>query len=149
MQISKNKLDKGLENEMFRQFWYYLGKINNSQKSFEFFSDFLSEIERTVFAKRFLTAILITRGKNSLEIKNAIHVSNSTISSVSSWIKHARPETQKILKSISTDKNIENISDKIDDLLDKLPPKIYSNWKEKYEERNKRSYQRLTRRKLR
>lgn len=138
MQISKNKLDKNLEIEMFNQFWYYLGKINNSHKSFDFFSDFFTNTEKIAFAKRFFTAILLTRGKTFYEIRNALHISSSTVLGVSSWIKNAKPETQKILKAISIEKNIENMSDKIDELLDKLPPKVYTNWSNELKMKNER-----------
>lgn len=148
-QVSKKKLDKDLEKEMFNQFWYYLGKINNAQKSSDFFSDFFTETEKVVFAKRFMIAILLYRGKNSVEIKNTLHVSNSNIQSVSSWLKYSKPETQKIINNISNEKNIEKVLDKIDDIFDHLPPKIFTNWSNEYNKRNTRINERFTRKSLR
>lgn len=149
MHVSKVKLDKDFEQELFSQFWYYIGKINNYQKTSDFFSDFFTDSEKIAYAKRFFIAVLITRERSFVEIGNALHVSSSTILGVSSWIKNAKPETQKILKSISLDKNIENMSDKIDEFLDKLPPRIYTNWKDEFKERRNRQNNRLVKESLR
>jgi uncharacterized protein YerC len=148
-QVSKRKLDKGLEEEMFRQFWRSLGQINDSQKSAEFFSDLLTETEKTMLAKRFTAAVLITRGKTATEIKNSIHLTYSTVGSVSSWVKNAKPKTQDILTRISSDKNWEEILDRIDTLLDKLPPRYGTNWKDAGKEKYKRTIERSSRNVLR
>lgn len=149
MHISKVKLDKDLEDQLFSQFWYFIGKINNSQKTSDFFSDFFTDSEKIAFAKRFFIAVLLTRNKSFVEIGNALHVSSSTVLGVSSWIKNAKPETQKILKSISVEKNIEKMSDKIDELLDKLPLKVYTNWSNQLKEKSKRENLRNTKEILR
>ena len=147
--ISKIKLDKFLEGEIYNQFWYYLGKINNSNKSASFYTDFFTETEKLIFAKRFIALILIDRGKTVSEIRNAIHLSNSTITSISFLIKNASPETKKILNGISREKNLEKLFDKIEEILDKLPPKIYTNWSEEYKNRRKRIFERQDRQTLR
>lgn len=148
-QVSKVKLDKYLENELYRQFWHYLGKINTSYKSSQFYSDFYTQTEKIIFAKRFMAMILIERGKTVSDIRNAIHLSNSTITSVSFLTKNASSETKQILKQISKDKNLESVFDKVEEILDKLPPKIYSNWSNEYQERRKRDFNRQDRKSLR
>lgn len=149
MHVSKVKLDKDLESELFTQFWYFIGKINNSQKTSEFFSDFFTDSEKIAFAKRFFTAILLTRGKTFYEIRSALHISSSTVLGVSSWIKNAKPETRKILKSISIEKNIEKMSDEIDKILDKLPLRVYTNWSSELKKRNIQQNDRITKQTLR
>lgn len=147
--VSKHKVDKELESEMFKQLWYSLGKINNSARSSDFFNDFLTESEKIMLAKRFTAAILINRGKSPSEIRESIHLSFSAIGSVSGWIKNAKPKTKDILDKISAEKNWESIIDKVDDILDKLPPKRHSDWKEKYAKKRERTNQRLSRKALR
>ena len=148
-QVSKYKLDKYLEIELSKQFWYYLGAINNHQKSFEFFSDFLTNTEKIMFIKRFAVAILVVRDKPAIDIKRSLHVSNSTICSVSAWLKNAKPETQKLLQKISKEKNWEMAFDKIDEILDNIPPRRGTDWKEAYAEKRERLDERLTRKQLR
>lgn len=148
-QVSKRKLDKDLENEIFKQFWNSLGKINDSGKSAEFFSDLLTETEKVMLAKRFSAAVLITRGKSATEIKDSIHLAYSTINSVSAWTKNAKPKTKEILNKISIDKNWETVFDKIDAILDKLPPKPRTDWTQEFKDRNKRANERFARKSLR
>lgn len=147
--VSKIKLDKELESELYSQFWYSLGKINNQLKSSDFFSDLLSESEKLMLAKRFAVAILLSRGKNTTEIHDSLHVSYTTISTVSSWTKNAKSQTVKLLRQISNEKGWEVLFDRVDEILDKIPPKRGSDWKEEYKEKRKRTSQRYARKSLR
>jgi len=148
-QVSKVKLDKELESELYKQFWYSLGKINNSQKSADFFSDILTDTERLMLAKRFAAAILIIRGKSPTEIRSTIRLAYSTIGSISSWIKNAKPATKNILESLSKEKNLDSIFDKIDEILEVIPPRRHSDWKEEYTKRNVERNKRFARKDLR
>jgi uncharacterized protein YerC len=149
VQISKKLLDKELEEEIYNQLWYSLGKVNNSKKTSEFFSDFLTKTEKLMLAKRFATAILIKRGRTANDIRHSIHVSFSTVGSVSSWIKNARPETQSLLETISNEKGWGEIIDKIENILDALPFRRHSDWKEESEKRRERRSKRYARKSLR
>lgn len=147
--VSKIKIDKALETEMFRQFWSSLARINNSGKSSDFFSDLLSETEKLMLAKRFTAAVLIVRGISPTEINKSIHLSFTAIGSVSSWAKNSKPETQKLLSNISAEKKWQAVFDKIDEILDKLPPRRHSDWKEEYKKKRERTFQRLAKKSLR
>ena len=147
--VSKIKLDKSLENEIFKQFWYSLGQINNLDKSSDFFSDLLSVTEKLMLAKRFAIAVLLTRGKPTTDIHKTIHVSYTAIGSVSAWIKNARPETKKLLSRISSDKNWELVIDMIDELLDRISPRRHSDWREEYAKKGNRTNVRFAKKLLR
>jgi len=148
-QISKRKLDNNIEEEMFKQFWNSLGQINDFQKSGEFFSDLLTQTEKTMLAKRFTAAVLIIRGKSATEIKNSIYLTYSTIGSVSSWVKNAKPKTRELLTKISNEKNWESILDKIEAILDKIPPKRGTDWSMAGKAKYNRALKRSSRRSLR
>jgi len=147
--VSKYKVDKDLENQITSQFWSFLGNINNSKTSSEFFSDFLTNSEQIMLSKRFATLVLLARGKSPTDIKNSIHITYSTIGYVSAWLKNAKPETQKLLQIISKQKSWELVIDKVDEILDKIPPRRHSDWKEEYAKKRKRNNQRLIRKRLR
>jgi hypothetical protein len=102
-----------------------------------------------MLSKRFATLILLSRNKSPTEIQDSIHVTFSTIGSVSAWLKNTKPATQKLLQKISAEKNWEKVFDKIDELLDKIPPRRGSDWKEEYAKKRERTNQRLTRKSLR
>jgi uncharacterized protein YerC len=147
--VSKIKLDKDLEIEIFRQFWNSLAEIDSSLKASDFFTDLLSETEKLMLAKRFAVAVLVSRNKQATEIHNAIHVSYTTIASVSSWVKNGKPKTQELLQKISKEKGWENTLDIIEDVLDKIHPARGTDWAEKYKERRVRRNKRFARENLR
>lgn len=147
--VSRIKIDKDLELQIFGQFWNSLAKINDSGKTSEFFSDLLSETERLMLAKRFAAAILIVRGRPATEIRNSIHLSYSAIGAVAAWVKNGKTTTKRILTKISTEKNWEAVFNKIDEVLDKIPPRRHSDWKTEYGKKRQRINQRLNRKSLR
>lgn len=126
--VSKFNIDQDLETEILKQFWYFISKANNSLFVEKFYSDFLTNTEKLMLAKRFATAILISSGKTPSVIHESIHVTYSTIGSVSSWLRNANPETKKFFENIIKEKQFEKISDKVDELLDKMPLAPYTNW---------------------
>ncbi len=149
VQVSRKILDKELEKELFEQLWLSLGKINTSTKASDFYSDLLSQTEQLMLAKRIATAILITRGRNMTEVRRSLNVSFSTVTNVNSWVKNSKPETTKILDGISKEKGWEKLFDKIDELLEIIPPRRHSDWKKEYAEKRERSKQRFARKSLR
>lgn len=148
-QVSRKKLDKDIEREMFNLFWKSLARLKDSSITSQFFSDLLTETEKIMLAKRFTVAVLLARGKTATEIKNSINVTYSTVGSVSSWLKNAKPKTKKIMGEISKEKDWEAIGDRIDELLDKLPPRYGTNWSEAGKQKWKRTQQRAARMALR
>jgi Trp operon repressor len=147
--VSKFKVDPYLESLITNQFWNFLGKVSSSKVSSDFFNDFLTSSEKTMLAKRFATLVLLSRNKTPTEIQNSIHVTFSTIGAVSAWLKNAKDETQKLLQKISKEKDWEAVFDKIDDVLDKIPPRRHSDWKEEYSTRRKESLKRSAKKSLR
>lgn len=147
--VSKYKLDKLLEIELYNQLWKALAYIDSLDKSSDFFSDILTETEKLMIAKRLAAAVLVERGKNTSDIHNALHLSYTTVGTVMAWVKNAKPETQKILQKISKEKNWEDLFDKIDNVLGTIPPRRHSDWGEEYAKRRIELNKRLTRKKLR
>ena len=147
--VSRIKLDSNLESQIRGQFWNFLGKVSSTKTSSEFFSDFLTTSEKIMLSKRFATSILLTRGKSPTEIQNSIHVTFSTIGSVSAWLRNANPETQKMLLNISKEKSWEVVFDKVDEILDKIPPRRGSDWNEEYKKKRERINLRSIRKSLR
>lgn len=127
-QISRRKLPKELEEEMFSQFWVSLSRLRTSDNTASFFSDLLTDTEELMLAKRFTIAVLLLRGKRPVDIKATLHVTNSTIGVVASWVKNAKPRTQKLLELLIQEGKWQGIIDRIDGLLDELPPPYRTNW---------------------
>jgi uncharacterized protein YerC len=127
-QVSKYRLDKDLETQMFQKFWVSVARLQDASMVSSFFSDLLSDTEAVMLAKRFTIAILLLRGKRPVEIKSILHVTYSTIGSVSSWVKNAKPKTRLLLEQIIKEGKWESFLDSIDGMLEKLPPRYNSDW---------------------
>lgn len=148
-QVSRYKLDKDLEKEMFRQFWISLAKLKDAETVSSFFSDVLTETEEIMLAKRFTIAVLILRGRKPIDIKDTLHVSFSTIGSVGAWLKNAKPLTQVVLQTMIQGSNWQKIIDRVEALLDTLPPRYGTNWQEAGKAKWRRKMARSTRASLR
>lgn len=147
--VSKIKPNKEIENAMLKQFWRSVAKINDTSKASDFFSDLLTETEKKMLSKRLAAAILLVRGKTATEIKNSIHLTYTTIGSVASWVKNAKPKTKDVLLSFSQEKDWEEVVDKIESILDKLPPRYGTNWRESGKIKFQKAKERSNRKSLR
>lgn len=126
--VSKRKLDKKVEEEIFHLFWESVSKLHNASEVSSFFSDFLSDTEEMMLAKRFAVAILLLRGKRPVDITSSLHVTYTTVGTVASWLKNAKSKTQNSLKRIIKIQNWQSVIDRLEGLLDQLPPDYGSNW---------------------
>src|SRR3990167_7851670 len=96
-QTSKYPLDRDTEKEMFRKFWKSISVLRDADSVASFFSDFLSDTEELMLAKRFTIAVFLLRGRRPKDIKDILHVSNSATGAVGAWLKNANPKTRATL----------------------------------------------------
>lgn len=148
-QISKYPLHQDLIKEINSQFVIFLSKISVASDMQAFLLDFLTETEGIMLAKRYMIMVLLMRGYKSVDIKSILNVSNSAINSVASWLRYPSPTTGKLLQRINNTQNLHTISDKVEELLDKLPPPKYRNWSNVGKEKIERARSRAIRSKLR
>lgn len=106
----------------------FISLIPSASGFSEFFNDFLTPTEKIMLSKRFMIMALLMRGQTVEHVKNTLFVSNSAVMSVSSWLKNASPATKTALSKLDKGKNWEQFFDKIESILDKLPPGKYRNW---------------------
>lgn len=144
-QISKYPLHKDIEKEMFRKFWHSMSGLRDADGVASFFTDFLTDTEGLMLAKRFTIAVLLLRGKRPKDIKNMLHVSYTATGSVASWLKNAKPKTLTTLERVIKESNWEGLVDKINALFDALPPRYGTNWQRVGKEKWKRTNERATR----
>ena len=128
--ISKYRLDKDLEQEIFTMFWGALSHLRSSHAVSSFFSDLLSDTEEVMLAKRFAVALLLLRGQKPVTIAATIHVSFSMIRGVSEWLTRATTSTKSLLDRVQASQDITAFFDTLESLMDKLPPRWGTNWHE-------------------
>ena len=81
-QISKRKLGKELESEVYDMFWSTITKFTDKKESALFFSDLFTSTERINFSKRLSIAILLHKDYDWKAIKNLLKVSDGTIAKI-------------------------------------------------------------------
>jgi len=150
-QISKHQLDKTVAKHLFSLFWRSLSRLGSPQETAEFFSDILTSTEKVMLAKRYTAAVLLTKGYSPIYIRQTLHLSFTTIATVSAWLKHLNPTTKKIISQHLRDESWGKFFDKIDALLDSIHPMYYTrhHWKEIGQEKHKKSLLRSARNSLR
>lgn len=131
-QVSKRRLDPQIESRMFTLFWRSLSRFSSSDQAADFFSDLLSQTEKTMLVKRYFIAILLSKNKSYQEICELIKVSPSTINTVAAWLKNLKPATKKIIDQHLDDESWGKFFDKLESILDSIHPMYYTrhNWKE-------------------
>ena len=148
-QTSRYPLDKNTEKEMFDKFWKSVSSLHDVDTVASFFSDFLSDTEELMLAKRFTIAVLLLRGRRPKDIKNSLHVSNSATGAVAAWLKNAKPKTIATLERVIKESNWGEFIDRIESLIDTLPPRYGTNWSRIGRDRWERKIARVARKSLR
>jgi len=148
-QISKHRLDKTLQEEMFVHFWSSIANLRTTRAVANFFSDLLTHTEEVMLAKRLTIAVLLMRDKRPIDIAHALHVSFSTIGRVSTWVSRAKPETKHELERIIKTSQWQVFFDKIEALIDTFPPRYGTDWSKAGKEKFIRAQDRATRASLR
>lgn len=113
---------------MFSKFWQSISFLSTADDASVFLSDFLSDTEELMLAKRFAMAVLLHRGKRPKDVKAMLHVSNSATGAVSAWLKNANPKTIATLEKIIQKSNWDRFIDKLDALFYNLPPRYGTDW---------------------
>jgi len=148
-QVSQTKITPTLSKALESEFIEFMVKIATYKGMKNFISDFFTPTEQIMFIKRFGVALLLLRKYPGELIKSRLGVSNSVITSVGSWLKYPTPETSALLKALDAKKSREKIYDKIEEVLDLLPPGKYTNWHQaglaKFERRKARQTREILR----
>ena len=134
---------------MFRKLWQSVSALRDADAVSSFFSDFLSDTEELMLAKRFAIAVLLLRGRRPKDIKDVLHVSNSATGAVSAWLKNAKPKTIKTLERVIKESNWEEFIDQIEAHVDRLPLRYGTNWSKAGKDKWQLEKERASRRSLR
>lgn len=148
-QRSKQPLDREIESRMFELFWQSLTRLSSQQETAEFFGDILTATEKLMLVKRYFTAVLLAKGYPPTHVRQTLNVSFTTIATVSAWLKNLKPATKKILDRHLKDKAWGQFFDKIEAVLDTLPPGRYEDWRQAGKAKCRRGLERSARSVLR
>ncbi|PIS09290.1 hypothetical protein COT75_02175 [Candidatus Beckwithbacteria bacterium CG10_big_fil_rev_8_21_14_0_10_34_10] len=82
MQVSKNKLNKQVEKQIYEIFFQTLADLKRKEDVKIFIRDFFTPTEQSVLVKRLAVAMYLEKGRSYEQIKEALKVSSATIANV-------------------------------------------------------------------
>lgn len=98
MRVSKNKVNKSLENELFATLHQAVADLKSPREVQAFFEAFLSNAEYTTLAKRLAVAYWLDKKRSYGNIHQNLKVSSATIATIQNLMKESgvRITLQKI-----------------------------------------------------
>lgn len=107
MQTSNHKLSSQKETDLYLQLVTLLADIEHPKAMAAFLKAFLTDTERSVLSKRLAIFCLLSQGKSYEEIKDELHVSSATISSMADQAN--QPAIKQALVQVKKDGQLEHI----------------------------------------
>ena len=111
MQISTQKVNKTLENQIQKMLVGSLCEINDPRQMEVVLSDLLTQPERVAMMQRLGIAIYLDKGRSYEDIKNNLKVSSATIATVAENI--AREGYSHLIRMIKADEWAEAWTNRI------------------------------------
>lgn len=118
MQISAQKLNKTIEEQVFAILWQVINDSRGDSEIETLMRDLLSETELMVLAKRLAIAIYLDKGRSYENIKSILKVSSATIAQVQE--KMSSPGIQLALTKVKTDEWAGGWSEKLGQVFSQL-----------------------------
>lgn len=106
MQTSNNKLSSQKETDLYVQLVTLLSDIDHPKAMASFLKAFLTDTERSVLSKRIAIFNLLNQNKSYEAIKEELHVSSATISSMADQAH--QPAIKSGLERIKRDEQIQS-----------------------------------------
>jgi len=120
MQISKAKLNKQIEKQVYEIFYQTIADLRRKEDAEIFIRDFFTKTEKSVMTKRLAVAMYLEKGRSYDQIKNALKVSSATIASVDKMMSKRSEGFVLALKRIEAEEWAGKLSKKISNWLKKL-----------------------------
>jgi uncharacterized protein YerC len=111
MQTSSKDLTKKQQQQIIERFITLITDLRSPQEARAFFESFLTDTEQLVFAKRLAIMWLLEQGKSYDEIRQELHVSSATISSIAGQ-----------MNKLGSKMSVEKL--RVDEWADKVAKKI-------------------------
>lgn len=120
MQVSKQKLNETIKNQIDEIFYQLIADIKSSNEARRVFSDLLTDTEQQALVKRLAISIFLDKGRSYENIKNILKVSSATIATVNEHM--GDPGIQSALRMVKAEEWADEWSGKITALVEKIMP---------------------------
>ncbi len=120
MQVSSQKLNKTLENQIRQMLIGILCEVDSPKVMEEVLGDLLTDTERVAMMKRLGIAVYLDKSRSYEDIKNNLKVSSATIASVAETM--GNPGTVEVIKRIKAEEWASDWTDKISRSIRRILP---------------------------
>jgi uncharacterized protein YerC len=120
MQVSKQKLNKTIEKQIYGLLYQLISDVKTPEEAHTLLTDLLSETERQVVAKRLAIALFLDKGRSYDNIKHTLKVSSATIASVQDLM--GNPGMQLAVQKVKAEEWADQWAGKISNLVGKILP---------------------------
>lgn len=101
--IAFDKISRKDRNEIIFDLIYAIANCKNVEEAAMFMEDLLTESELEFISRRLRIAKLLLNGKTYEDIKDSLHVSESTIAKIAAWLSGKGDGFRKIIKTFPKD----------------------------------------------
>ncbi len=138
-QISRYPVTSTVNKQILQLFRNAISSLKQSDEIDDFLEDFLSPVEKIMLAKRLAIAVMLAKGYDYQSIKAILHVTPSTIASVSIRLKYAGKGYKKTVEKILQEEKINDFWQKVDLIISSIPQSKGTNrYQHKQELENKK-----------
>jgi uncharacterized protein YerC len=138
-QISRYPVSSTVNKQILQLFRNAISSLKQSDEIDDFLEDFLSPVEKIMLAKRLAIAVMLAKGYDYQSIKAILHVTPSTIASVSIRLKYAGKGYKKTVEKILQEEKINDFWQKVDLIISSIPQSKGTNrYQHKQELENKK-----------
>jgi len=120
VQISKRKLDKDVEERIWKIFLNTLSQVKTPIEVAELVDDLLTPTEKIVLYKRLAIALMSIKGYDNQMIQDILKVSSTTVAQVKRWIAQGGTGYKKAVEKILKQEGIEEFLDQTNETLYRL-----------------------------
>src|SRR3990167_789974 len=136
-QVSKRYLSEKVQKRMYEIFVKAVIKAGSKGEAVHFLTDLLSPTEQIMLAKRLAIAyLLINTNMSQRDVSSLLKVSLTTVGKISLTLTVQGSGYRRIVKSLVDEEKVEEIMNKILDVVTALPPKgrNWSTWRKDKEQ---------------
>lgn len=138
-QISRYPVNSTVNKQILQLFRNAISSLKQSDEIDDFLEDFLSPVEKIMLAKRLAIAVMLAKGYDYQSIKAILHVTPSTIASVSIRLKYAGKGYKKTVEKMLQEEKINDFWQKVDLVISSIPQSKGTNrYQHKQELENKK-----------
>lgn len=112
-QVSKYPLRQSIKDDIIDSLWWLIGHLNQKDDVNKFLSDFLTETEKLMLAKRLAIALMLEKGFSYDVIKDTLKVSTSTITVISNWLHKGGDGYRIAIRKLAEKEQMEKIGKEV------------------------------------